>query len=250
MLINKWNRIIDKITWFLKYKKGLSSLSYFPISYIKDGLATIHNSGFINTPKFHEAYNSALTTNSWSEIEWRVHVILWAAMQGSTLDGDFIECGTNKGGFAKAICTYLNFKSLNKTFYLLDTFNGLVEKLLSKEEKDAGRQSGGYEECYGQVMQSFKEYKNVKIVRGTVPDTLDQVISVKFAFASIDMNCIGPEIAALDFIYPKLVKGGIIVLDDYAYKGYEEQYKAHNTWALNNGIEILSLPTGQGIILK
>ncbi|MEP6926845.1 MAG: TylF/MycF/NovP-related O-methyltransferase, partial [Ginsengibacter sp.] len=83
-----------------------------------------------------------------------------------------------------------------------------------------------------------------------VPDTLVQVTSNKIAFLSIDMNCIAPEIAALNYFWDKLSKGGIIILEDYAYVTCDLQYEAHNNWAKKVGIQILTLPTGQGLIFK
>ncbi len=59
----------------------------------------------------------------------------------------------------------------------------------------------------------------------------------------------GAEIAALDYFWDKLSTGGI-VLDDYADVTYDLQYKADNKWAKNKGIKILSLPIGQGLIVK
>lgn len=106
------------------------------------------------------------------------------------------------------------------------------------------------QDCYSQVVQTFKDFPFVKIIKGMVAGTLTQVASDKVAFLSIDMNCIAPEIAALNYFWDKLLKGGIIVLDDYAYATCDLQYEAHNAWAAEKGIKILSLPTGQGLIVK
>jgi hypothetical protein len=47
-----------------------------------------------------------------------------------------------------------------------------------------------------------------------------------------------------------MVKGAWVLLDDYAYVGYDEQKKAHDAFARSKGIDILSLPTGQGLYRK
>jgi hypothetical protein len=41
-----------------------------------------------------------------------------------------------------------------------------------------------------------------------------------------------------------------VVLDDYAFRGYERQKAAMDEFARQVGIEILTLPTGQGLIIK
>jgi hypothetical protein len=182
-----------------------------------------------------------------------VHTILWAALHCKDIEGDFVECGTNKGGFARAICEYLDFNTLSKTFYLLDTFEGLDESQLTGSEIAAGKKehfNQVYSECYEQVKDTFSSFANVKLVKGIVPATLAAVQSEKIAFLSIDMNSLAPELAALDYFWDKLSKGGMIVLDDYAYVTCDLQYHAHNNWAKQKGICILSLPTGQGLIIR
>lgn len=54
------------------------------------------------------------------------------------LQGDFVECGVNTGAYAIAIINYINFDELDKKFYLLDTFEGLIEELITTEEKKVG----------------------------------------------------------------------------------------------------------------
>lgn len=235
-----------------KIKKALIPSKY-KVTYDQDGLTTIHNNGFMLEPDFIRAEQAGVATGSWSHIHWRVHTILWAASHCKDIEGDFVECGTNKGGLAKAVCEYLDFATVNKTFYLLDTFQGLDEDLMKEEEKSGGKKEffrSAYSDCYEQVKNTFSSIPNVKIIRGSVPGTLAQVPSARIAFLSIDMNNVNPEIAALDYFWDKLSKGGIIVLDDYAYVTYHLQYEAHNNWAKQKGIKILSLPTGQGLIIK
>jgi predicted O-methyltransferase YrrM len=64
------------------------------------------------------------------------------------------------------------------------------------------------------------------------------------------MNCVIPEQEALKYFWPRLSKGGIVILDDYAWPGHENQKKSHDEFAFQHGIQVLSLPTGQGLIIK
>ena len=59
-----------------------------------------------------------------------------------------------------------------------------------------------------------------------------------------------PEIAAAHFFWDKIVPGGVVILDDYGFKGHEEQKAAFNEFAKQKNVPILQLPTGQGIIFK
>jgi hypothetical protein len=225
---------------------------YNKFTYKKDGLYTLHNTNFTKDSDFNKAYLAGKSTGSWGEydIEWRAHVALWYAKYAFQFDGDFVECGVNKGGLSRAIVEYLDFSKTNKKFFLFDTFEGFDTSLLSDTEKEKYLKSTHYEPSYEHVKTVFQNFPFIKIVKGPVPRTLTDVQIDKVAYLSIDMNCVLPEEQALDFFWPKLVKGAVIVLDDFAYEGFEEQNINHTKWAKSKGIEILSLPTGQGIIIK
>lgn len=242
-------RILKKILPQRLLRARQLTILHDRMTYEKDGLYTIHNCNFINDHEFNKAYLAGRNTGSWGdhEIEWRVHTILWAARHAFKLEGDFVECGVHKGGMARAIIEYLSFENSSKRFYLLDTFEGFDVALLSQSEK--GRATW-YGNTYEEVRSTFKNFSNVEIIKGSVPHTLSQVSAKKIAFISIDMNCVQPEIAAVDFFWPKMVSGGIIILDDFAYSGFESQNLAHTEWAQKNKVDILFLPTGQGLIIK
>ncbi|MFH1821915.1 MAG: TylF/MycF/NovP-related O-methyltransferase [Methanobacteriota archaeon] len=228
-----------------------------PWTYNQDGLATTHNSDFMKDELFIQSFNLGADTGSWGrgrgldpQNHWRVYVVLWAANHAKKLEGDFVECGVDRGGHARAIINYVDFKNLNKKFYLLDTFCGLDEKYITEEEKKMGVRAGGYEECYESVKETFKDFGNVEIIRGTVPDTLEDVKAERVSFLSIDMNCTIPEIKAAEFFWDRMVSGGVIVLDDYGFARHIEQKKAFDDFAKRKGVQVLSMPTGQGLIFK
>jgi hypothetical protein len=64
------------------------------------------------------------------------------------------------------------------------------------------------------------------------------------------MNSAAPEVAALEHFWPKMKPGGFVLMDDYTYLGYEPQHVALDEFARKIGYEILSLPTGQGLLTK
>ena len=59
-----------------------------------------------------------------------------------------------------------------------------------------------------------------------------------------------PEVAALNYFWPRLLPGAFVLLDDYAYSGFGEQKAAMDELARAKNIQILSLPTGQGLLVK
>ena len=221
-------------------------------AYFQDGLVTVHNSDFCKDPKFHEAYALGKATGSWGrqDVEWRAYVCCWAAWSVREKDGDFVECGVNRGGLSRAVSHYVDFASLSKRFWLLDTYEGLPEHLISEDERRRGILPGGYDACYDQVVETFRSVPGVQIIKGVVPDTLTQVKAEKICYLSIDMNNAAPEIAAAEYFWDRLVSGGIIVLDDYGWAKQINQKIAFDKFAATRGVRPPSLPTGQALTIK
>jgi O-methyltransferase len=220
-------------------------------TYHRDGLTTVHNADFQKDPLFARAYEQGKATGSWGDgnIQWRAYIACWAAEHAIRLGGDFVECGVNRGGLAMTVIGFTDFGSHeDKKFYLLDTYEGLVECLLTQQEIADGKKGGGYAECYEQVCETFAPFKNAIIIRGPVPETLSQVNSSNVAYLSIDMNCVAPEIAAAEHFWDKMQSGGVIVLDDYGWTAYYQQKLAFDKFASDRGVRVLCLPTGQGLI--
>lgn len=221
----------------------------FQPAYREDGLVTVHNADFLRDGEFQRAYAAAIRQQPGVRIQWRAHVTQWAGHHAKRLQGDYVECGVNRAFLSTSVMTYINFKSMqDRKFYLFDTFSGLVPELVTSEDRAAYRNE--YPDCYEFVRESFRDFPNVVIVRGPVPDTLSQVEIRKVAYLSIDMNCAGPEEEALRYFWPKMESGGVIVLDDYGFSGHESQKRAADEFAASVGVEVLSLPTGQGLVLK
>jgi hypothetical protein len=87
-------------------------------------------------------------------------------------------------------------------------------------------------------------------VKGRIPESLSEVAAERVSFLSIDLNNAAPEIAAAKFFWDKLVSGAAMILDDYGWKKHIVQKRAFDEFAKHRGVPILSLPTGQGLILK
>ncbi|MBI4665107.1 MAG: class I SAM-dependent methyltransferase [Nitrospinae bacterium] len=231
---------------------------YTKPTYNLAGLITDKNSDFVGDPAFVKAFEAArkqapANHPEWGEvIKWQVHVVLWAAAHSARLPGDFVECGVNTGIYSMAVMTHLDFASMgDRRFFLLDTFKGFAEETLRDDEKKLMRVSERkYPDCYEFVKDTLGRIPNAVIIRGAVPATLPQAATDRVAYLSIDMNCVEPEVAALEHFWPKLASGGIVVLDDYGWPGHQAQKEAHDQFARSVGTSVLCLPTGQGIILK
>jgi hypothetical protein len=235
----------------------------FQPNYNSDGMAVLKNITFLSDPTFQLGYNRACGAGGgdWG-IHWRFHTCLWAAKNALRLEGDFVECGVGKGFNSSGIMAALDWNGIDRQFYLFDTFTGVVEELCTDAERDQMQSEWGgvdahnkglsahYADSFEAAKNNFAEWHNVNLVEGAIPETLTDVQIEKVAYLHIDMNCVIPEMEAIDFFWPKLSKGACVVLDDYAYFGYHLQLTAWNEWGQKNNTPILTLPTGQGLIIK
>lgn len=248
------------LLWWVRSEYALARF-LLPDVYANDGLISFHAHAFLDDPAFQRAYERgarALGGHDWYQWHWRVHIGLWAAASASQVDGDFVECGVNYGFLSSAVMEFLGWDRLGKTFYLLDTFAGLDprvsaagesgEEVLKKSEHLL--RNGMYVSGVEGVRANFAQWQNQRIIVGSIPDTLDQVDARAVAFLHIDMNCAPPEVAALRFFWPRLSPGAFVLLDDYAYRGFEEQRLAMDALAREMGVQICALPTGQGLLIK
>jgi len=245
-------------------KKALAKAGYAVVRerdhYMQDGVFTVHSDHFRCSPTFQEAYSRGIAASDGVDpgFEWRVHVALWAASTSLRVAGDFVECGVNAGFISSAIMRRLRWNALGRKFYLVDTFNGPVLQQYSQDEVATGRRSvaesamaaGAYVTDIGRTRANYSEWPNAVIVRGVVPEVLSTLTLGKIAFLHLDMNCAYPERTALEFLWDRLEPGAIVLLDDYGYLGQHEQTRELDQAAKTVGAEILSLPTGQGLIIK
>lgn len=228
--------------------------------YAQDGLFTLHRDHFRADPAFQAAYARGVKASGGldPQFEWRVHVALWAALRALRIPGDFAECGVNAGFMSSAIMQRVDWRNVEKRFYLIDTFAGPVLTQYSQEEASLGRvgmakdslAAGAYVTDMARVRANYTEWPNAIVVQGAVPDILPSLEIGKVAFLHLDLNCAYPERAALEFFWHLLSPGALVLLDDYTYFGHQCQAEAIDAVARQLGTDVLSLPTGQGLIIK
>jgi hypothetical protein len=226
--------------------------------YFEDALITTHNHSFINDPGFNAAYGRGLKAaggRDWHN-RWRVYVAIWVARMCAKIEGDFVELGVNYGFTSSGIMQQLDWDKLGKHFWLIDSFAGIDERQSTQEEKQLGaaersadnKRTGFYNSDAERCRANFSEWKMAHVIQGWVPDCLDQVTSSKIAFIHIDLNAVAPEVAAFKYFRSKLSRGAFVLLDDYGYSGTTLTTAGWDGAAKEFNLDILSLPTGQGLI--
>lgn len=154
------------------------------------------------------------------------------SIEEANLPGIFLEAGCALGGSAILISTV---KDTERPFFVYDVF-GMIPPPTKEDSQDVhnryktiveGKSTGingdeyyGYQKDLYDVVQSNLisfgincEKQSVSLVKGLVQDTMkvDQSVS----FAHIDVDWYEPVIICLQRIFPNLIVGGSIILDDY-----------------------------------
>ena len=150
---------------------------YQTFKFKSDGLYTIHNYNFAYDAEFIKAYDisGVLIKLPDNDFRWRTYNACWAAYTVRHLDGDFVECGVFLGFLSRAIVSYIGFENLNKKFYLLDSFTGTCEDLLTEGEQHITHLYASEFQIYEELKERFSDYSGIEIIKGFVPDTLPQV---------------------------------------------------------------------------
>ncbi len=209
------------------------------------------NLSFQQDQKFMLSFKAAARDEQEQSLLWRLHTLAWAAKSALNAEGDFVECGTFKGFCFEVLLRYLDFQDLPRQAYLYDTFEGLPEKTSTAEERQAwAYPASDSEDVYTEVCKKFSGYKNVKVVRGIVPDSFGQAAPEKIAFLHIDMNSEMAERLALEHLFDKVTPGGMIVFDDFGWTCNVNQMKTELAFMKKRGHDVLELPTGQGLVIK
>jgi O-methyltransferase len=138
------------------------------------------------------------------------------------LEGDYVECGVWRGGMSAAISEILNE---NKTVHLFDSFEGLpkAEEIDGKEALEWQKDiySASYfnncsaEENYARQAMVLAKRENYRIYKGWFDQTLPDFKNQKIGILRLDGDWYSSVFVCLENLFPQVLNGGIIVLDDY-----------------------------------
>lgn len=218
----------------------------------QDGMTTRHNDGFRDSPIFRSALNRANAASGWNYmIPYRLHQALWCARVAMKADGDFVELGTGRGYLMSGVMDSLanEWATSGRSLHLFDTFISYYPNSAG-EQRDNGVVSPHYATSFEDVGRNFSNWPRVFLHKGNVLQTLPEVEIASVAFLHIDLNHPVPEVFGLRHLWDRIPRGGVVLLDDYAHASHVTQYRAMNDLAKELGFDILSTPTGQGIIVK
>ncbi len=150
---------------------------------------------------------SKLTDNRSLISKDRLATIRDQVLATNHLEGDTAEIGVYKGGSAKVIAAY----APDVMLHLFDTFFGIPE-----DDVCGGHKAGEFSSNLDEV-DAFLGNGNFLLHDGFFPETTRGYDGIRYRFVHIDCD-IGQTVkAAIEYFSPRMVEGGIMVLDDYGW---------------------------------
>lgn len=125
------------------------------------------------------------------------------------LEGEVWECGVYQGQTSRWLGFMTSVKP--KTVRLFDTFEGRADKT----GPDTGTSDFRFLETSLEKVKKIVPWDFVEFHKGLIPNTFVGLEDCKVAFAYLDLDLYQPTVDSLNFILPRLVKGGVILLDDF-----------------------------------
>lgn len=212
-----------------------------------DNISTPHNKNFFLDENFQVAYRFASDFAGRDyRIPWRVHQAIWAARTTQHLDGAIVELGTGRGFIMSAVLRSAEIVGNDsRKVYLYDTF---VPPSSADDPK--ARFASFYADNPEQMRGKFTRFPRASLVVGDVFKTVADWGSGGISLLHVDLNDASAETFCLRALWPNLLPGAIVLLDDYANKGLETQYEAVNAVMEEFGHPVLTTPSGQGIVVR
>ncbi|WP_321900022.1 TylF/MycF/NovP-related O-methyltransferase [Paraburkholderia heleia] len=127
------------------------------------------------------------------------------------ISGDFAELGVFKGNSAQFLAAIA--RRLDRTTYLLDTFEGFDVKDLSENESQL---NGAFADTSLDAVRAKVGDDQTVFIKGRFPDTAPQLPAAgTYSLVHIDCDLGEPMAAGLHYFYPRVQPGGFIIMHDY-----------------------------------
>jgi hypothetical protein len=158
--------------------------------------------------------------------------------------GDTAECGVYFGSSSWFICNH--FKGSGRMHHGFDSFEGLSQPAPVDGPYWRRGDLVAAEDAARRVMQPF----SARLYPGWIPDRFFEVEGLSFAFVHIDVDLYTPTRDSMEFFYPRLSPGGIVLCDDYGFATCPGARQAMDEYMAVRPEPVIELPTGQGLVIK
>jgi O-methyltransferase len=183
------------------------------------------------------------------------------------IEGDFVECGVWRGGSAMVMSLTLADLGADRQIWLYDTFEGMTPPTSVDVEASTGKTAtsllertrkaegdsvwclASLDDVQANMASTGVAAEHVIFKVGDVATTLQQEPPTKIALLRLDTDWYESTKVELEVLYPRLVSGGVCLIDDYGYwagarRAVDEYFATMRPRPLMHRID----PTGRAFI--
>jgi hypothetical protein len=159
----------------------------------------------------------------------RIHALVYAVRHvvRNRIAGDMVECGVWKGGSVMAMAlTLLQLGERDRSLYLFDTFSGMTppsdvdvdyQGQQAQVILDAVRCEASQQEVENAVFSTGYDREKIHFVPGRVEQTIPAYAPESIALLRLDTDWYESTQHELVHLFPRLARGGVIIIDDYGH---------------------------------
>lgn len=177
---------------------------------------------------------------------------IWSLVrQVAHLPGDIVEVGCWKGGISAMIRRALAEVAPKKTIFACDTFQGVVKAGDKDTVYKGGEHLNQSKDIVHEAMAIAGGPAPYEILAGIFPDDTGHAVKGrKICFAHLDTDVYQGQRDSFEAIWPKMPKGGIIVMDDYGFDTTPGATRFGNEVAQRDDLVFIYNLNAQGIAVK
>lgn len=181
---------------------------------------------------------------------YRAHELWNLVKETSRSDGDILEVGVWRGGTGCLMAARARQLTPTATVFLCDTFSGVVKA----SERDSHYRGGEHADTSVDIVRQLATkmgLDNIQLLKGIFPDTTgNKIEDRRFSLCHIDVDVYDSAKQVAEWVWPRLVTGGVIVYDDYGFLSCEGITNLVNERHQNQGAITLHNLNGHAIVVK
>ena len=175
------------------------------------------------------------------------------------VDGLVVECGCFLGLSSYMLCSRLRARAPafdGSGYHIFDSFKGLSEPTADDEIPDDWdnaenlrkmTRSGYFAASLAVVKNNLATFSGITYHPGWIPLIFATMPEASYRFVHVDVDLYDPTLDALNYFYPRLSPGGLIVSDDYSWPGAQ---MAIDEFCAEHRVALRTNEVGQAIIGK
>jgi predicted O-methyltransferase YrrM len=142
--------------------------------------------------------------------------------------GAILECGTHHGATLLGMAHILRSRGISARLYGLDSFEGFPEPTAEDAQDDGTMHPWVRRGFLGEAsleqltarLGRMDLTAQVTLIKGYFNDTLPRLKAERFSLVHLDCDLYDSYMSCLEFVYPRMLRDGIIVFDDYGSPPY------------------------------